>query len=206
MKIVVFTITCNRLDLTKQYLSELKQNTSIDYEHIIVDNGSNDDTIEWLKENGYKIIKLQKNYGIIKAMKIAIKYISDNYDCDLIIKYDNDCKIHTNNILENIIEFYKNNGLNNICAPDDIAILELQRPVIFKQTNNLRYSSHVGGIFKVMPIKAAKLLLNQPDDIVGGDLLRGRFWKTKGIESVYLMNLKIEHKGIGKQTKNYKLK
>ena len=57
-----------------------------------------------------------------------------------------------------------------------------------------------------MPRRAAELLLSQPDEKVGGDLLRGRFWGSKGYDSIYLEDLSISHRGIGKQTKNYKLK
>lgn len=209
MKIVVFTITCNRLELTKSYLTELVNNSGYDFEHFIIDNGSTDGTLEWLSKMGYEVLSLKTNVGIIKAMKIAIKHALKKQP-DLIIKFDNDCKIHSKDVLKSIVEFYKKGCKSCIAAPLDTAILEIQRPKSFAKVKergfNLDYTTHVGGIFKVMPTRAAQLLLNESDSKVGGDLLRGRFWKTKGFDSIYITDLLIEHKGIGKQTKNYKLK
>ena len=49
--------------------------TYSNYKVIVVDNGSNDGSIEFMKENfnGIKVIELDRNYGFAKANNIGIK-------------------------------------------------------------------------------------------------------------------------------------
>ena len=75
----VITITCNRLDLTKQYLPMLKSKAGSDYKHIVVDNGSDDGTVEyWLygerkdvePSNEYDARAVENNYITITPLHI----------------------------------------------------------------------------------------------------------------------------------------
>ncbi len=206
--IVVITITCNRLELTKEWLFQLKEKAGYPFKHIIVDNGSNDGTVQWLLSQGYTVISLSKNIGILKAWKRGIQY-AKKFNPDFIIKFDNDCEIHSDNVLKEIMNFYNNGCDSYVSAPLDTMILEKQMPKEFKSCKergyNLRYTTHTGGIFQVIPIRAAEMLLNASEKEVGGDLLRGRFWIKNGYDIVYFTDLKISHRGIGKQTKNYRL-
>ena len=210
MRVVVFTITCNRIDTTKQWIKQLKSKAGMDFEHIVIDNGSTDGTVEWLQRNGFPVLSLNKNYGILAAMKIAIKHILNNYaGVEYIVKFDDDCQVHTTNILKTIIDWYCQGCKSFVVAPLDSAILAKQMPRVFHEGEerglSVRYTRHVGGIFKVMSKLAAEILLKAPPSEVNGDLKRGDYWKKKGIDTVYLTDLKITHKGIGKQTKKYNL-
>jgi glycosyltransferase involved in cell wall biosynthesis len=213
--IAVITITCNREKLTKQWLSQLKKKAGIEFFHIIVDNGSKDNTIQWLLNDYFKdqkglILSLEKNYGIIEAWRIGIKKALE-LGATHVVKYDDDCEIHSDNILSKLITWYKSGCQNSVIAPLDTQILDSQRPKVFKEMKargfDARFTTHTGGIFQVLSKKAAELLINCKNvELIGGDLLRGRYWLKHGIESVYLLDLSISHRGIGKQTKNYKLK
>jgi glycosyltransferase involved in cell wall biosynthesis len=206
MKVAVFTITCDRIDFTKKYLCELRKNAGMQFEHIIVDNNSTDGTVEFLLKAGYTVIQNSGNVGILKAMQQGITYILQTFpSVEYIVKFDNDCKIRTKNILKSLIESYEIGCKSKIIAPYDLNILPAQHPRIFAHKENILQVSHVGGIFVVMPRAAAKLLLYHSPKLIGGDLLRGRFWISKGFDMIYRTDLEIEHKGIGNQTKNYKL-
>jgi len=209
-KIVVITITCNRLELTKQYLDQLKLKGGYPFEHVIVDNGSTDGTIEWLKKEGYYTLSLDKNYGIVTAWKIGIKKALE-LDADFVVKFDNDCEIHTDNILAEMVKWYDNGCCNSVVAPLDVVIPDSYMPRELHSGKergfNVRYVSHTGGMFQMLTKKVAQMILGCKDNnIIGGDLLRGHFWIRKGVSPIYLTDLKISHRGINKQTKNYKLK
>lgn len=208
MKIAVITITNNRLDSTKKYLPELKQKAGVEFNHIIVDNGSTDGTVEYLSKH-YLTVKISENIGIIEAWKIGINIAIERFKPDLIVKVDNDCHIITDNVLSRIADFYNNGCHDYIVAPYDVAIPKELHPYIIaegkERNESLMYVRHVGGIFIAMPTAIAKDMLKAPKRNMTGDLERGKYWNSKGKSVVYLKDVKIEHKGICNQSKNYTL-
>jgi len=209
-KIVVITITCNRLELTKKYINQLREKAGYEFKHIVVDNGSTDGTLEWLQNNGYLTLSLDKNYGIIKAWKIGIKYAMDKYNFDFLIKFDNDCEIISENILEKIIKFFRNHCKCCLVAPFDEALIvhsNVRPGILHKGTeNNFRvdYVTHTGGIFQVFPKEVIEYFYTASNALVDKDINIGATLRRKGFDSVYLMDLRIKHKGAYQQTKNYK--
>lgn len=71
----------NGKHLLKTCLTSLEKQTLKDFEIIVVDNGSSDGSVEFLKENfpKVKIIKLDKNYGFAKAVNMGIKLARGKY-------------------------------------------------------------------------------------------------------------------------------
>ena len=75
MKISIITPTYNEVENIEKLYFEIKQESiklNCDYEHIIIDNNSNDGTITKIKElalkdKNLKIIINSKNYGHIKS-------------------------------------------------------------------------------------------------------------------------------------------
>lgn len=87
----------NRLHLTKQSLPKLLENTSKDTEIFVVDNGSEPETVAYLKtvkkENPkIKLVLNTKNIGVGGALNQVLSYIPDNY---YFTKVDNDVEINT---------------------------------------------------------------------------------------------------------------
>jgi len=92
MKIAIYTLTRDRLEYTEHCFASLKaQSWGYPYDHFVFDNGSQDGTVDWLR-NEYKPFFLARddyNKGISLASNILLSEIfHGNYD--LIIKMDND--------------------------------------------------------------------------------------------------------------------
>jgi GT2 family glycosyltransferase len=78
--------------LLDAHLSSLL-NTAYDvFEVLFVDNGSSDDSVEYVKANfrdkRLKIIQLKKNYGYAKGNNLALKFIDPNTDIVVFINND----------------------------------------------------------------------------------------------------------------------
>lgn len=209
MKIAVISITCNRINLTKKYLLELKAKGGIDFEHVIIDNGSTDGTVEWLVENNYKVISISENIGVFKALKIGIEYVKENIKPDYIVKFDDDCELVQQDILKTIINWFESGCKSFVAAPLDLDILPDKMPHSIRDDNdrgyNIRFTRHVGGIFVVAPSDAFYRLLTAPDSLVCEDLLRGMFWWANGYPVIYFTDLHIRHRGLFYSVENYKL-
>lgn len=69
MKTSIVMLTCNKLPLTINCLESIWKNTSSPYELIMVDNGSTDGTLDYLKGLGDKIILIEnpRNLGFSKG-------------------------------------------------------------------------------------------------------------------------------------------
>lgn len=84
----------NGVNLLKICLPSLKKQTFKDFEVIIVDNGSVDGSVEFVKQNfpNFKLIKNKKNLGFATAVNQGIKKASGRY----IILINNDTELDEN--------------------------------------------------------------------------------------------------------------
>lgn len=74
-KVAVIIPNWNGKELLKDCLKSLKSQTFKNFEIIVVDNGSDDDSDDYLSRYypGVKVIKLSKNYGFAKAINIGVR-------------------------------------------------------------------------------------------------------------------------------------
>lgn len=81
----------NGKHLLKTCLSSLEQQTLKNFEVVVVDNGSEDGSVEYIKKffPKVKIIKLDKNYGFAKAVNIGIQNSHGKY----IVLINNDTEV-----------------------------------------------------------------------------------------------------------------
>ena len=199
MKIGAFTLTYNRLNLTKRTHKSIADNSFIDY-HLYIDQNSNDGTQDWIEKNISYYIFLKRNIGISKGISLAIDTLKD-MDLDLVIKLDNDIEIVTHTILEKIKDFYSKSGMNYVISPRDLTIdpnyepQKISREVIGDYT--FQKTTHTGGAFLVMPKKAfiQLALLGMKEDM---DI--GRFFRAAGYQTGYINELGINHIGLNKST------
>ena len=81
MKLSIITLTYNHLQYTKKFIESLYKYTS-DFELIIVDNGSTDKTVEYLKSLNYDNIKIifnTENLGFSKGNNQGIEIAQGEY-------------------------------------------------------------------------------------------------------------------------------
>ena len=78
MTISLIIVNWNGRDLLEDCLPSLENQTITAEEIIVVDNGSNDDSVEFLKRSfpSVKVVTLDKNYGFAKANNIGIRLAS----------------------------------------------------------------------------------------------------------------------------------
>ena len=69
----------NGLKFLPACLDSLKSQSRDDFEIVIVDNGSTDGSIEWIKDNGYEIIEVGFNSGFAGAVNRGIRYAYTEY-------------------------------------------------------------------------------------------------------------------------------
>lgn len=124
MKVAIYSLTRDRLDYTKHCFQTLKERAGYPYDHFIVDNGSDRDTIDWLVDHSKdfeKIILEEDNTGISRASNLALDYIADG-DYDLICKMDNDCEVKTPGIVRHMVDFYMSLSEPMLVSPSVVGI------------------------------------------------------------------------------------
>ena len=52
MRVAVYSITRDRLEMTKQSFKALRQMAGCDIDHFVADNGSRPEMVEWLATSG----------------------------------------------------------------------------------------------------------------------------------------------------------
>jgi GT2 family glycosyltransferase len=101
-KVIIVILNWNGVELLDKYLPSVIQNSvDPDVSVLVVDNGSTDESVNFLKENfpSVKILQLDKNYGFAGGYNEAVKRISSDY----FIILNNDVEV-TPNWIEPCIE------------------------------------------------------------------------------------------------------
>lgn len=120
MKISIITVTYNSDKTLKDTLESVLKQTYKNYEHIIVDGLSKDNTMQIVKEyeekyNGKLKYISEKDFGIYDAMNKGIKIATGNV---IGILNSDDIYAHEK-VLEEIVEkFEQTNCARNICKLD----------------------------------------------------------------------------------------
>jgi len=87
----IVILNWNRLDLTKNCLASLAEQSYQDYMVIVIDNGSSDGSVEWLEIQDLKLIKNPKNLGFARAINQGISEAL-NDGCKYVVSLNNDTK------------------------------------------------------------------------------------------------------------------
>ena len=112
MNLSIVIVTWNTAKITQkcvQTINKFLDNPEI----IIVDNGSEDNTVELLsKEKNIKIIKNNSNLGFSKANNIGLKHVSNEF----ILFMNSDIEL-INDSINNLLEYFQKNNNIGIIGP-----------------------------------------------------------------------------------------
>lgn len=158
MKIAVYTLTRDRLDYTKRSFRGLHLAGGHDFDHFVVDNGSQDGTVEWLRERQDVMLKelllLEENVGISRASNLALDMISRSaVSYDLIMKFDNDCIILDKGMLQVMVDIFARKPGNRryLLSPRVVGINRQPQRRTFVRHNGVKlgWVGQVGGLCHV---------------------------------------------------------
>lgn len=219
--VLVVTLTHNRLETTKRYLGELREKAGYPFFHVVVDNGSTDGTVEWLRTQDIDlVVGNKKNVGILagwnQAVATAVYPKPHGGGCsnpDYILKFDDDCRIITDGILARCVEFLEAHPLH-VVGPEQEGLAQdsEQMPALTDECTDIGgypvlQVTHVGGIFCLMTYAGWECIAahghNGPHQRDAGWNLPGAYsddnmgdiWRANDIQPVYLTDLKIAHEG-----------
>jgi len=136
MKDVFFTVsivTMNRVNELKRALESVYQQTYKNYEIIVLDNNSSDNTVEMIETNfpDVKLIKSDKNLGCPPARNVMAKEAKGN----VIFFLDDDAWLE-NNVLEEIAKAFGKANKNVVLFATNLIEYKNFLPiVIFKKSN-----------------------------------------------------------------------
>ena len=143
----IMMVCYNRLELTKRMLASFFKNTNSEYRLIIIDNGSTDGTVDWLKElkpegdfcQGLYLHFNFENKGIAIGRNQAL-LIADKFQDKWLSTVDNDIEVHYG-WLNECLDILKTNhkfaiGLNMEGVNYPIQLMN-GKPVQWKKEGNL---------------------------------------------------------------------
>ena len=105
-RVAVVTLSWNRLFYTQHCWGTLHEKAGMPFDHFVIDNGSTDGTVEWLKENEKMfrgIIYNSENLGIAVAFIQSLRFL-EGYDW--FIQGSNDVEILTDDFIVKMNEFW----------------------------------------------------------------------------------------------------
>ncbi len=216
MKLAIYSLLRDRLRYTKHCFSTLISKAGYPYDHFIIDNGSEDGTVDWLKAQQHRfkhIIYNKENLGNSIGNNQALDMIRAlNYD--VVIRVDNDAEIISDNILSQIVEIYEDIGeldCRYMLSPRIEGIVNQPHREGGTQLAGRRigFTYLVGGIFRIMTVKSYGDF-RFPEDLpkaAGQEAAVAAWFKSKGGKVGYIEGLVVNHylttDGQGKDMPDY---
>ena len=113
-KIAVVILNWNGKHFLEQFLPSVLSSTYSNFELIVVDNGSTDDSVEYIRATYPSVIlvKFERNYGFAGGYNKALKAISADY----YVLLNSDVEV-TPSWLEPMVELLESNNTIAACQP-----------------------------------------------------------------------------------------
>lgn len=107
MKVLVIVPAYNEALNIEKTINDLKKNAN-EYDYIIINDCSKDNTKEVCEKNNFNVISLPINYGLTSGIQIGMKYALQN-DYDIAIQFDGDGQ-HNAIYLKELVKEIENNN------------------------------------------------------------------------------------------------
>ena len=169
-KISVVILNWNGEGFLKKYLPALVENTPKYAEVVVADNGSTDNSVEWIRQNytaeQVRLILFDKNYGFTGGYNRAFK----ETDCEYFMLLNSDIRIEKG-WLEPMVEFMDSHPNVGVVQPK---VLAEYRPEYFE------YAGAAGGLLDVwgFPYCYGRLMNKVEKDNGQYNASRQIFWAT----------------------------
>lgn len=107
MKTLIIVPAYNEALNIEKTIADLKKNAN-EYDYVIINDCSKDNTKEICEKNKFNVISLPVNYGLTSGIQIGMKYaLQNNYD--IVIQFDGDGQ-HQAKYLKHLVNEIKNNN------------------------------------------------------------------------------------------------
>lgn len=202
MKVAVLTLTRDRLEYTKHCFATLHKNAGCYFAHFVGDQGSTDETWEWLRDYGKSgrvgggwVANFGENIGICRGANRLVRRALIGQP-DVIVRFDNDCEVVTSNTLKACAETALEYDV--IVAPH-VRKLRQPPPIIGKAqagSHTISETAVLGGIFMAIP---ASLFTDHGwryDERMPpwtGDEQIVPWWRAQGGTAGYLDGFEVNH-------------
>lgn len=113
-KVAIILVNWNSFDLTNDCINSLKEISYTDYDIIVTDNGSNDQSGQRLKQSHPEIILLESktNTGYTGGNNLGLTYsLDNNYDYSLLLNNDTFVDSEFLSVLVNYMDEYPDTGV-----------------------------------------------------------------------------------------------
>lgn len=202
-KIAIFTLTYDRREYTEVCFDTLYETAGQPFDHYIVDNGSTDGTVEYLKKlknplGEIHLILNNDNKGIAIASNQAIDAMGDKYD--IIMKSDNDAYYKNKGWLETMVKIWRSNRKIALsCYIEGLRDNPGGAPRIMYgeiKGEQLGVTKHLGGICHFVDARAYKDFRWDENSTLHfmSDLVFSNYLLSIGYGMGYLENWFCEHK------------
>lgn len=157
MKTAIVIINYNGLNLIKKFMPSIINNSS-NYNIYVIDNNSNDDSVNYIKNNfsNINIINNSSNLGYAGGYNEGIKKIDE----DLFVFLNNDATFLDENSLSNLVKVFKENSEIKVAQP---------KIIDFTNQEKFEYSGAAGGFI----------------DFFGYPFCRGRIFSNVELKNNY---------------------
>ena len=199
LAIAVLSLTRDRLDYTRHCFQTLREFAGCDFDHYVLDQGSQDGTSEWLINEwlvgeGQRLVRHDENIGVCRGLNELLKIAFYQDDYDVIVKFDNDCELTQPNTLRDVCDL-ANTGV--ILSPRILGLRNPPRPMRQLAIGDevILDIPQIGGIFMAVPAWAYDdFKYNETNPLYGNDDVDlCRWWRSQGGTCGYVKRLEAWH-------------